>query len=143
MVRRQKSPVSRRFSTPSNVTYIGGYTYCAVAALSLLGRPSDPSEPRSDSFLSAGVPRRHELLKFLSHRQFSYLTEDEEECEDEENFIQSQLDELNLNQEPQYVGMNGRWNKKADTCYYWWAAGALAVSITQLLSYCLSRHSGF
>jgi hypothetical protein len=98
----------------------------------LLGRPTDPTLSRDDTSLSEGIPRREDLLKFLSHRQFIYLAQDEHDDEDdEENFIQRQLDALNLDQSPQYVGMNGRWNKKADTCYYWWAAGALSVSFFQ------------
>lgn len=101
----------------------------------MLGRPADPSLSRDDTSLSEGIPRREDLIQFLSHRQFIYLAQDEDEDEDEDNFMQRQLGALNLDQSLQYVGMNGRWNKKADTCYYWWAAGALSVGIR----YCLPQ----
>jgi len=70
------------------------------------------------------------MLKFLAYRQFPYLAhqEDEEDDEDAENLVELDLQALSLNDPCQYVGYNGRWNKKADTCYCWWAGGALKVS---------------
>lgn len=50
----------------------------------------------------------------------------------EENFIESEIGETELG----HVGFNGRWNKKADTCYCWWVGGTLEVclkSITELM----------
>lgn len=35
---------------------------------------------------------------------------------------------LSLEEGCRHVGFNGRWNKKADTCYCWWVAGTLAAS---------------
>lgn len=47
----------------------------------------------------------------------------------EENFLESKAGELDLG----HIGFNGRWNKKADTCYCWWVGGTLAVSFPCLL----------
>jgi geranylgeranyl transferase type-1 subunit beta len=79
------------------------------------------------------VSNRDGLLKFLAGRQFAYDAEEEAEEDDDdegpsENFIETELGALHLDDGFRHVGFNGRWNKKADTCYYWWAAGALAVS---------------
>lgn len=83
-----------------------------------------------ESAMKDGVPRRDDMLKFLAHRQFPYLAQEEEEQsdEDEENLIQQNLESLSLTNDCPHVGYNGRWNKKADTCYCWWAGGALNVS---------------
>lgn len=71
---------------------------------------------------------RKELLRFLALRQFAYLASEEEEDDGEtENMIERQLQDLRIGQHETHVGFNGRWNKKADTCYCWWAGGALSV----------------
>lgn len=77
-----------------------------------------------------GVPHRAGLLKFLAGRQFAYLEEeeDDEEEDDAENFVEAQLASLSLEDGCTHVGYNGRWNKKADTCYCWWVAASLKVS---------------
>ena len=68
-------------------------------------------------------------MKFLAGRQINYLAEEEEnETEDGENLIEAQLGSLSLEDGCRHVGFNGRWNKKADTCYCWWVAGTLTVS---------------
>ncbi|KAJ2973857.1 hypothetical protein NQ176_g6372 [Zarea fungicola] len=104
----------------------GGYTYCALATLSLLAR-SSASNKRSGSS-DAHVHDSARLLKFLCHRQFIYHAEDEiEHEEDEENFIQKELEQLQFGDGPTVVGCNGRWNKKSDTCYFWWAAGGISL----------------
>ncbi|KAJ3501008.1 hypothetical protein NM208_g17026 [Fusarium decemcellulare] len=99
-----------------------GYAYCAIGALSLLDRPLDSSSSPSDKALKEGIPDREGLLQFLASRQFVYLPKEEEEDDVEENFIESKVGEDNYG----HVGFNGRWNKKADTCYYWWVGGTLA-----------------
>jgi geranylgeranyl transferase type-1 subunit beta len=73
------------------------------------------------------------LLRFLAGRQFVYGAEEEAQEDDDdegpsENYIEAELGALHLGDGFRHVGFNGRWNKKADTCYYWWAAGALGVS---------------
>jgi hypothetical protein len=40
-----------------------------------------------------------------------------------------------------HVGFNGRWNKKADTCYCWWVGGALSVSSDLYVCGIMSRGS--
>ncbi|XWW93995.1 hypothetical protein V2A60_001934 [Cordyceps javanica] len=104
----------------------GGYTFCALSALALLSRP--PSTGQRVEAADKHIPDRAQLLKFLVHRQFIYHAEEETEHEeDEENYIEKELAQLQLDGPPALVGCNGRWNKKADTCYFWWAAGALSL----------------
>jgi len=81
-----------------------------------------------------GLPRQDDMIKFLAYRQFPYLAQEEEDQsdEDEENMIQQNLESLSLTDDCPHVGYNGRWNKKADTCYCWWTGGALKVSIVFL-----------
>ncbi|KAF4956860.1 hypothetical protein FGADI_3549 [Fusarium gaditjirri] len=101
-----------------------GYAYCAIGALSLLDRPLDSTSPHPpEEALKRGVPDREELLHFLASRPFAYLAKEEEEDEVEENFLESKAGELDLG----HIGFNGRWNKKADTCYCWWVGGTLAM----------------
>ncbi|KAJ4200247.1 geranylgeranyl transferase type-1 subunit beta [Fusarium falciforme] len=101
-----------------------GYAYCAIGALSLLDRPLDSTSAHPpESALEQGIPNREGLLQFLASRQFAYLAKEEEEDEVEENFLASKLGETNYG----HVGFNGRWNKKADTCYCWWVGGTLAM----------------
>ncbi|KAL2692507.1 hypothetical protein Neosp_002917 [[Neocosmospora] mangrovei] len=103
-----------------------GYAYCAIGALSLLDRPLDSTSAHPpESALKQGIPNREGLLQFLASRQFAYLAKEEEEDEVEENFLESKLGETNYG----HVGFNGRWNKKADTCYCWWVGGTLAHQI--------------
>ncbi|CAM1511995.1 Fc.00g095080.m01.CDS01 [Cosmosporella sp. VM-42] len=106
-----------------------GYAYCAVGALSLLDRPLDSSAPSADEAIQNGIPDRQGLLRFLAYRQFAYLKqeEDDDEIDDEENFLESTLGDLSLGDGCVHVGWNGRWNKKADTCYCWWVGGTLAM----------------
>lgn len=112
------------------LTSPAGYAYCAIGALSLLDRPLDSTSAHPpESALEQGIPNREGLLQFLASRQFAYLAKEEEEDEVEENFLESKLGETNYG----HVGFNGRWNKKADTCYCWWVGGTLAVSPHPLL----------
>lgn len=130
---------------------LAGYAYCAIGALALLDRPSDPSATPTGTALEQGIGNREALLKFLAGRQFAYQAQAEEEAEGAEeepdaaenvNYIEAPLGSLGPStgdnaDEPsssssslpacKHVGYNGRWNKKADTCYYWWVAGTLAM----------------
>lgn len=125
------SPMVRLPLAESDVelTYaaIGGYAYCGIAALYMLDRPPSPSSPREGAALRQGVADRQGLISFLVHRQFTYLAQEEEDEEEGENYVESRLGELSLSEGCGHVGYNGRWNKKADTCYCWWVAGTLAV----------------
>ncbi|OAA34777.1 geranylgeranyl transferase type I beta subunit [Metarhizium rileyi] len=106
-----------------------GYAYCAIAALYMLDRPSSSSAAHDSAAVGEGVPDRKALIRFLVHRQFSYLAKEEEDESDgdAENYIQARLGHLSLADQCAHVGYNGRWNKKADTCYCWWVAGTLAM----------------
>lgn len=95
-----------------------------------MDRPLDSTSPHPpEEALQRGVPDREGLLHFLASRPFAYLVKEEEEDEVEENFLESKAGELDLG----HIGFNGRWNKKADTCYCWWVGGTLAVSFPRLL----------
>ncbi|KAK2606453.1 geranylgeranyl transferase type-1 subunit beta [Conoideocrella luteorostrata] len=107
-----------------------GYAYCAIGALYMLDRPQSSTGPHDDSSaIKKGVPNRNSLVRFLVYRQFNYLAKEEEDDSDDdnENFIETKLGDLALMDECKHVGFNGRWNKKADTCYCWWVAGTLAM----------------
>ncbi|KAF4975870.1 hypothetical protein FZEAL_7393, partial [Fusarium zealandicum] len=102
-----------------------GYAYCAIGALSLLDRPLDSTSSHPpEQALKNGIPDRQGLLQFLASRQFAYLAKEEEEDEVEDNFIEAEAGEA---ESYGHVGFNGRWNKKADTCYCWWVGGTLAM----------------
>lgn len=83
----------------------GGYTYCAVSALAILGRLHD------------GVAERESLVRWLVARQTRNLDPEDESEED--------LTARFASSEP--IGFNGRCNKIGDTCYTFWVAGALKV----------------
>ncbi|KAG6019835.1 hypothetical protein E4U41_003068 [Claviceps citrina] len=118
-----------------------GYAYCAVGALYMLDRPpsqspssqSSPSSPHINRYgaIEKGVPDRAALVRFLVHRQFNYLAKEEQDAdsdEDSQNFVETKLGDLCLEGSScAHVGWNGRWNKKADTCYCWWVAGTLSM----------------
>ncbi|EGR51144.1 uncharacterized protein TRIREDRAFT_57010 [Trichoderma reesei QM6a] len=76
--------------------------------------------------LDRGVADRERLLRFLAHRQFKYLSKQEEAEDSTVNYLEAKLGDLSLEGIP-YTGFNGRWNKKADTCYTWWACGTLKM----------------
>ncbi|KAH0600340.1 hypothetical protein MHUMG1_01336 [Metarhizium humberi] len=106
-----------------------GYAYCAIAALYMLDRPASSTAPHKSEAVDKGVPDRDALIHFLVHRQFNYLVEQEQDESDEgdANYVQAKLGDLSLSHHCAHVGYNGRWNKKADTCYCWWVAGTLAM----------------
>ncbi|KAG5926479.1 hypothetical protein E4U42_003278 [Claviceps africana] len=107
-----------------------GYAYCAVGALYMLDRPPSATSSHTNSAaIAKGVPDRAALIRFLVHRQFNYLVQEEEadSDSDNQNFIEPKLGALSLENSCTHVGWNGRWNKKADTCYCWWVAGTLSM----------------
>ncbi|KAF7561401.1 hypothetical protein G7046_g2730 [Stylonectria norvegica] len=106
-----------------------GYAYCAIGALSLLDRPLDSSSlAHSDEALRNGIPDREGLVRFLAYRQFSYLaTEEDEDDLDNENYLEAQVGKDQIMGNCDHIGYNGRWNKKADTCYCWWVGGTLKL----------------
>lgn len=108
---------------------LAGYAYCAIGALYMLDRPPSWDAPHKSSFISQTLADKKGLVQFLVHRQFNYLAEQESRDldGDGENFIETKLGDLGAGQGCTHVGWNGRWNKKADTCYSWWVAATLAV----------------
>ncbi|KAK0648925.1 terpenoid cyclases/protein prenyltransferase alpha-alpha toroid [Cercophora newfieldiana] len=106
-----------------------GYAYCAVNALSLLDRPLEGSDAFHDSkILRSGIRDVPGLMHWLASRQFVYLTNDSESDEDDAvNFVLPEsLAVLSLEDNQRHVGVNGRCNKAADTCYSWWVGASLA-----------------
>ncbi|RDA91103.1 hypothetical protein CP533_6694 [Ophiocordyceps camponoti-saundersi (nom. inval.)] len=108
-----------------------GYAFCGIAALKMLDRPlslssSSSSQHGRKNTIDRGVTDRLALIDFLVRRQFRYLAREEELCatSEHENFIEPPL---GSSDECSHVGFNGRWNKKADTCYCWWVAGTLEM----------------
>lgn len=69
------------------------------------------------------------LLHWLASRQFVYLEPDDEESDEDDavNFtLPESLSVLSLEENQRFVGVNGRCNKAADTCYSWWVGASLA-----------------
>ncbi|KAF2757067.1 geranylgeranyl transferase type I beta subunit [Pseudovirgaria hyperparasitica] len=119
-----------------------GLTYCAISALYYL----DHLPPKS--FRGLAEPER--TIHWLVSRQTMTLDEEDEfdtnndetdtpeTCHDAHSFVKlrsypSTQGELSAAGQPtshfhtQWAGFNGRSNKIADTCYAFWAGGALAV----------------
>lgn len=114
--------------------------YCSVAALSFVDQPPNVSAAASNAFRK-GVSDLGALLRFLAYRQFAFLEEEEDresksEEEDDNYILESKLGELSVSDDGrcEYVGFNGRVNKKADTCYSWWVSGALSVGSRDAVS---------
>ncbi len=121
-----------RFAIRS-LTLLAGYAYCAISALSLLDRPLENSSASHPSkILNSGIRDMSALIHWLVSRQFVYLEstpkDDDSDSDDEVNFTLPQsLADLSLSENHRYVGLNGRCNKAADTCYCFWVGGALHI----------------
>ncbi|KUJ22387.1 terpenoid cyclases/Protein prenyltransferase [Mollisia scopiformis] len=103
-----------------------GYTYCAIASLKLANRlsKSKDSEPIS------GLTNVDSTIRWLVSRQTGYTTEsDEEEEGDAEHApavkLQGIYTEEPAHEDEEFVGFNGRCNKRADTCYAFWVGAAI------------------
>ncbi|KAH8731464.1 geranylgeranyl transferase type I beta subunit [Phaeosphaeriaceae sp. PMI808] len=127
----------------------GGFTCCAIAALYFLDRlPLSPSQ-ESDGVLR-GITDLPHTLKWLASRQTATLDNDDgldtyddetdtsETCHDAHSFVKlsshmsKQVDitikgKLHPHLELQWVGVNGRCNKVADTCYAYWVSAPLKL----------------
>ena len=130
-------------------------TYCAICALSFLGRIPDDitSDARSHE---ARAIAYEDCVECIVSRQTTYLEELDEEDEVGPASLASEsltlptapvgymphLGPLSLDDEPRtlspaplhpmeedlsYAGFNGRPNKVVDTCYSFWNIGALTV----------------
>ncbi len=131
-------------------------TYCAICALSFLGRI--PEEiTRDPAVRKAREVAYDDCIECIVSRQTTYLEEVDEEEDDggpasmapESLALQTapvgympHLGPLSLDDKPRtpspaplsateedlrYAGFNGRPNKVVDTCYSFWNAGALTV----------------
>jgi geranylgeranyl transferase type-1 subunit beta len=127
----------------------GGFTCCAIAALHFVDRlPLTGSQKPDD--LVRGVTGLSQTLKWLASRQTATLDEDDgldtyndetdtsETCHDAHSFVNlgsfiSKQAETNMKGvahphfELQWVGINGRCNKVADTCYAYWVYAPLKM----------------
>ena len=116
-----------------------GYTYCAIASLSLLNRLPGSSDINEDPEKSSGLTNLSATIRWLVSRQLQYENMDEDSEDEDAQFqkrpdalagiyanIEPSLDNLSI-QENMFIGFNGRTNKRADTCYAFWVGGSLAV----------------
>lgn len=117
---------------------LAGYTYCAIAALSILNRLTD-----STSDNGPGLTNISQTIHWLVSRQLGYTEEDGEEEEIEtsappvlagvyQNGPSKTRASGMFPQDEKFVGLNGRCNKRADTCYAYWVTASLAVSSAML-----------
>ncbi|KAJ4392588.1 geranylgeranyl transferase type-1 subunit beta, partial [Neurospora sp. IMI 360204] len=140
----------RGFAGNSQDEAHAGYAYCAIAALTLLDRPltSTTSPHHKSPLLHSSIRDLPGLIHWLASRPFVYLeppppssSQDpetyiyQEDDLDDPNFLLPPtpsdllclLDSLQKEEGKQVnVAFNGRTNKVADTCYFWWVGGALA-----------------
>ncbi|KAF2429855.1 terpenoid cyclases/Protein prenyltransferase [Tothia fuscella] len=124
----------------------GGFTYCALAALSFAGHLPKPGENSS-----AGLSDVNHTIAWLVSRQTATLEEEDlldtygdetdtiATCHDAHSFVamkgfrdtkngkDSFDDRPTSNYHLQWVGFNGRCNKIADTCYSWWVGASLSL----------------
>jgi geranylgeranyl transferase type-1 subunit beta len=124
---------------------VAGYTYCAIASLSILNRlPASMQKhaPQTPANAECGLTNVSGTIRWLLSRQLAYSEFDDES----ENYGQGPLiehlpngsdhthpddelpplDNLTLH-EPFSIGFNGRLNKPVDTCYCFWVCGSLEV----------------
>lgn len=132
-------------------------TYCAVGALSFLGRIPE-QQSKAGKVCSIDGIDLEQLLRWLVARQTSNIEEDLLEEEKPEGYAasfqsaqkttipafpqlgaltaddkddDSQKSVLDIRPEDlKWLGFNGRPNKIADTCYCFWNTGALAVGLS-------------
>ncbi|KAL6709681.1 geranylgeranyl transferase type-1 subunit beta [Coniothyrium glycines] len=126
-----------------------GFTCCAIAALSFLDRLPLQQNQKPDGVVR-GVTNVPKTLHWLVSRQTTTLDEDDgldtfsdetdtsETCHDAHTFVKlgpypSVQAKANIKGRPHmhfeldWVGMNGRPNKIADTCYAYWTCTPLQI----------------
>ena len=102
----------------------GGFTYCAISAL-YLASPFPGQVEFSGHILREALTDFDQTLQWLVNRQtIDFDDDDDEETDDAEK---QTIDTFPDPSELPWIGMNGRTNKLADTCYSWWGTGTLAV----------------
>ncbi|POS84810.1 hypothetical protein EPUL_001731, partial [Erysiphe pulchra] len=111
-----------------------GYTYCAIATLSLINRL--PSSTGNTTISRSGICNISETLRWLVSRQVGYLVpEDDGNVSEKFAGIDIYPQEIYLEQteiknevlagNKEYVGFNGRCNKRVDTCYAFWVTASV------------------
>lgn len=131
-----------------------GWTYCAIAALSLLGTLHPRVKPRQLAQPWPSDDSVERMLGWLVNLQTSLLQEEDLSISDSteaiaqlgleneaqqtpvestqvlspEDPLTDGVDAEPLYDELQWAGLTGRCNKVADTCYTFWAGGSLTVS---------------
>lgn len=100
-----------------------GFMYCAVSALSLAS-PFPGDLQASGHPLQEGIVDPNLTFRWCASRQTTEFDEDDGEDTDSEDNPDETSPHVS---ETEWVGINGRPNKIADTCYSWWVAGSLAV----------------
>ncbi|KAF2994856.1 hypothetical protein E8E13_003984 [Curvularia kusanoi] len=126
-----------------------GFTSCAIAALFFVDRLPLPRGQASDGRVR-GVTDLDKTLHWLASRQTATLEEDDSTdtfddesdtantCHDAHSFVRVKGDQTvsmtnTIGSQPKvpfdltWVGMNGRSNKIADTCYAYWVSAPLAI----------------
>jgi geranylgeranyl transferase type-1 subunit beta len=124
-----------------------GFACCAISALYFVNRLSIPSGQEPDD-RPRGLSNVERTIHWLASRLTLTLDEEDAEdtygdetdssatCHDAHSFVtskvypslqgkQSWLGRPGANFEMQWVGMNGRCNKIADTCYAYWVSAPL------------------
>jgi geranylgeranyl transferase type-1 subunit beta len=92
---------------------LGGYVYCAVSALAILGRVED------------GVRDMDALIGWLARRQLPIGVGNADDADDDDDGESE--DEIGVAYSRTGVGFNGRCNKVVDSCYSWWICATLKV----------------
>jgi geranylgeranyl transferase type-1 subunit beta len=119
-----------------------GFACCAISALALLDRlPTQQSDAPHDRI--RGVSNLPLTLHWLASRQTATINEEDDmdsssTQDDSQSFVQQQSYPTNADQKPsmeqpeahfdlKWVGLNGRCNKIADTCYAYWSCAPLKL----------------
>jgi geranylgeranyl transferase type-1 subunit beta len=106
----------------ARLTEQGGYVYCAVCTLALLGRVDD------------GVRDMDALVGWLARRQLPVCAKDdgddyaggeEGDGDDGQESREDAFEDAGIEYPREGVGFNGRCNKVVDSCYSWWICATL------------------
>lgn len=152
---RHMSPVLlAECESPCSCPCLAGLTYAGVSALALLGKlPRKAMASTEERRISPNII--DDLTRWLVSRQTLMLQEDEEFNLAHEGLPDSTTQTVPANfhvtsahpagaeavgpsepssieiskEEMRWVGINGRCNKVADTCYTFWVGGSLAVCV--------------
>ncbi|PBP18517.1 prenyltransferase and squalene oxidase [Diplocarpon rosae] len=124
------------FSESSEHEAHAGYTYCAISALSFLGRLPEPSLHTLQTIRATssepGLTDLPGTIRWLVSRQVGYSDEDDADISEEDEPIIPPAgiykdDPVLLLEHNEIVGLNGRCNKAVDTCYAFWVSASLSL----------------